>query len=469
MSTTVHSSRQPLGWGWFWYPACKKLGWTALVSIAAWYGGGFVVPVVAQDWNQWQGPQRDGRWNNQQLMSEFPAGGPPVLWRTAVSTGYAGPAIAGQNLVVLDYVRSDGDPTPNPGTKNSLQGRERVLCLDGDSGQIRWQRDYDCPYQISYPNGPRATPTIDGDRVYTLGAEGHLKCLRLEDGQSIWERELKVDFGLESAPFWGFAAHPLVDGDTLYCLVGGPGSVVVAFDKQTGVEKWRALTAVNGPGYCPPTMIQANGEKTLVIWHTESINGLNPETGHLQWSFELVPAYDMPIIAPVLAGDYLLATALQGTSLLLKTGPGSAVPEVVWRGRGIHSDHNPPLIVDGHIYGVSGRGQLHCCDLLTGERLWESLVTTNQGRPVNSATGFLVYNGQRFYIFIETGELIIADLSPQGCEELGRAQILEPTARTGNRQVVWSHPAFAGSRIYARNDSEIVCLELGVGQPSHDE
>jgi hypothetical protein len=163
-----------------------------------------------------------------------------------------------------------------------------------------------------------------------------------------------------------------------------------------------------------------------------------------------------------------LATALQGTSLLLNLAAPGDVPEVVWSGRGIHSDHNPPLIVDQHLYGVSGRGQLHGCDLLTGERLWESLATTPQGRPANAATGFMVYNGDRFYIFIETGELIMARLSPAGYEELGRAAILEPTARTSNRQVVWSHPAFAGTRMFARNDVEIVCVELGA-QSTADE
>ena len=115
------------------------------------------------------------------------------------------------------------------------------------------------------------------------------------------------------------------------------------------------------------------------------------------------------------------------------------------------------------MYGVSGRGQLHCCQLETGERLWESLATTNGGRPVNSCTGFIVRADQKFFIFIETGELIIAKLSPAGYEELDRAGILEPTSRTGNRRVVWSHPAFAGTRMYARNDKELVCIELGAG------
>lgn len=423
---------------------------------------GLAYPARGQDWNQWQGPKRDGSWNTTGLIDSFPTEGPTVVWRADVDTGFAGPAVAQGRVVVTDYVRETGDPTPNPGLRNPLTGRERVQCLNQETGAIIWKHEYPCDYSISYPNGPRATPTIDDDRVYTLGAEGQLICFQLSDGEIVWQKSLKAEYGLEESPYWGYAAHPLIDGDILYCIVGGEGSVAVAFDKRSGKEIWRALSA-KAPGYCPPTMIEHLGNKTLVIWHSESLNGLDPRTGELFWSYDLAPAYEMPIIAPIQSGDYLLATALQQTSLLLKLDTDPRQTEEIWRGRGIHSDHNPPLVVEGHLYGVSGRGQLHCCQLETGERLWESLATTNGGRPVNSCTGFIVRADQKFFIFIETGELIIAKLSPAGYEELDRAGILEPTSRTGNRRVVWSHPAFAGTRMYARNDKELVCIELGAG------
>jgi len=284
--------------------------------------------------------------------------------------------------------------------------------------------------------------------------------LQLATGDVIWEKELKQDYELESAPYWGFAAHPLVSGDTLYCVVGGPGSVAVAFDKMTGKERWRNLSA-KSPGYCPPTIVESHGQQTLIIWHSEALNGLDPRSGEVYWSYDLAPAYEMPIIAPIQSGQYVLATALQGTSLLLELGASPQETKIVWQGNGIHSDHNPPLIVDGHLYGISGRGQLHCCELVSGQRLWETVETTPNGRPANSATGFLVYNNDKFFIFIETGELILAKLNPQGYEELDRVRVLEPTSRTGNREVVWSHPAFAGTRMFARNDKELVCIELG--------
>ncbi len=417
------------------------------------------MPVKAEDWNQWLGSSRDGVWKENGTLTEFPASGPKVLWRAPVSNGYSGPAVADGKVYLMDFVAKSGDPTPNPGRKNEMSGSERILCLDAKTGSEVWKQEYECSYNFSYPNGPRATPTVDGDRVYTLGAEGNLHCLNSQSGKTIWAKDLKKEYDLKLAPHWGFAAHPLVYKDKLYCIVGVEGSVVVAFDKMTGNEIWKGLSA-KSQGYCPPTLIDAGGTGQLLIWHPESLNSLNPETGEVYWSFAMQPAFDMSIVAPIKHGDYLFATALQGTSILLKLDPSKPEATEVWRGEGIHPDHNPPQIVDNHIYGVDEQGQLRCFDLVSGERKWESLATAPNGRPANSTSGFIVKNQGHYYIATEQGELIIAEMSPEGYTELDRAKILETTSRTGNRQVVWSHPAFADKCVFARNDKEIVCISL---------
>ncbi len=415
--------------------------------------------ACGDDWNQWLGPNRDGRWRESGIMTSFPAGGPKTLWRAPVANGYSGPAVADGRVFVMDFLRSTGDETPNPGKKSELTGKERIHCLDIKDGHPIWNYEYDCKYLLSYPNGPRATPAVDGDRVYTLGAEGNLCCLATNDGKVLWSKDLKQEYNLESAPYWGFAAHPLVHGDLLYCLVGGEGSVAVAFDKMTGAEKWRSLSAPD-QGYCPPKIIEAGGVEQLLIWDPESLNSLNPQTGEVYWSFKLKPAYSMSIISPILAGDYLYATALQGTSILLKLDRDKPAATEVWRGNGVHPDCNPPLVVDGYIYGVDESGQLRCFDLMTGEKKWDSTATMTGGRPNNSTCGFIVENNGQFFIFTEQGELILAKLSPEGYQEVSRAKILEPTARTGGRTVVWSHPAFANKCMFARNDKELVCVSL---------
>lgn len=428
---------------------------TAFLLLTCWS----ISLVNAQDWNQWQGHNRDGVWEETDVIDSFPEGGPTVLWRKEIAGGYAGPAVAGDHVVVVDYAKTEGDSTPNPGKKSELKGSERIHCFNAKTGEEIWSHEYPCDYKISYPAGPRATPTIDGDLVYTLGAEGNLCCLKMSDGEVVWEKDLKKVYGMKLAPHWGFAAHPLVHGDTLYCVVGGEGSIAVAFDKKTGDEKWKALSAKSS-GYCPPTMIHAGGTDQLLIWHPESLNSLNPENGEVYWSFEMKPAYEMSIIAPIKHGNYLFASALQGTSILLELDENEPKATEVWRNKGIHSDHNPPLIVDGHIYGVSEKGQLRCYDLKTGEQVWQDMATTATGRPANSTTGFVVKNGDRYFIANEIGELIIAKMNPEGYEEIGRTKMLEPTGQTGNRNVVWSHPAFANKCVYARNDEEIVCISL---------
>ncbi|MEE2826372.1 MAG: PQQ-binding-like beta-propeller repeat protein [Planctomycetota bacterium] len=431
----------------------QRAVWIVVVGLV-WTG-----VVSGQDWRQWQGPNRDGVWPETGTIDQFPDDGPNVLWRAPLANGFSGPAVFENRLFVTDFVSSGGDDTPDPGKKSELSGSERVHCLDCQTGKPLWVHEDRCDYKISYPNGPRATPTVDGDRVYTLGAEGRLNCLKTENGAVLWTRDLKKDYEMDLAPHWGFAAHPLVDGDTLYCVVGGKGSVAVAFDKMTGQERWRALDAVS-PGYCPPTMIEAGGTKQLLIWHPESLNSLNPETGEVYWSFPMKPAYEMSIIAPIHYQDYLYAVALQGTSVLLKLSPDEPAVTEIWQGKGVHPDHNPPLVVEGNAYGIDVKGHLRCVDLKSGERLWESLATAPQGRPASSATGFMVRNGEKFFVVIETGDLLIAKMSADGYQELDRAHILEPTSRTGNRKVVWSHPAFANRCMFARNDKEIVCVSL---------
>ena len=138
--------------------------------------------------------------------------------------------------------RSTGDKTPDYNKRSKLEGTERVLCFSVADGRQLWKHEYPCRYEISYPAGPRVTPTVDDTRVYALGAEGNLFCLSVEDGSVIWSKDFKKDFGAKTA-FWGYSGHPLVDGDKLICVVGGEGSIAVAFNKHSGKELWRALTA----------------------------------------------------------------------------------------------------------------------------------------------------------------------------------------------------------------------------------
>ncbi len=436
-----------------------------VVSVLVGWGAASI--VSADDWPQWLGPNRDSVWRETGIVERFPEQGLPVKWRTPIELGYSGPAVAEGRVIVMDYVRREGEVRNNPGGRDRLEGTERVLCFAADSGKLLWKYAYDRPYHVSFGGGPRCTPTLADGKVYALGAEGNLTCLDARTGQKLWEKDYVEDYGAET-PMWGVAAHPLVDGDTLYCVVGGQGSVAVALDKDTGRERWRALSA-SQPGYCPPTIIEHGGRRQLLIWHAESINSLAPATGRVYWSIPLKPAYGMAIAAPRKLGNLLFASAYGNAAALLKLSDTEPAAEIVWRGKpktAVYSGNVTPILEQGMIYG---------CDIATsalvgvriddGSRLWQTLEPTlGQGQRGRYGTASLVKHADRFLLFNEKGDLILARLSPAGYQEIDRAQVIEPTNTVFGRRLVWSHPAFAQKCLFARNDRELVCVNLAAGK-----
>ena len=422
--------------------------------------------LLADSWPQWLGPQRDGVWREKSILEKFPEGGPKRIWRVELGAGYSGPAVVGGRVFVMDRQVPAEIPKPKSVFEASqIPGNERVLCFNEADGKLLWQHAYDCPYNVSYAAGPRTTPLVAGGRVFTLGTMGDLKCLDAATGRVVWERDFKKDFGLK-VPHWGVSAHPLLDGRRLICLVGGEGSVAVAFDKDTGKELWRALSAKE-PGYCPPTICELGGRRQLILWHAEAVNGLDPATGRVLWVEPWKLNYGMAIATPRPLGDRLFLSCFYNGSLMLRFQPGKDAPTVAWRTAKmserdtthLNCTMNTPVIDGGHIYGACSYGQYRCLRADTGERLWETFAPTS-GKSERWGNAFTVKQGKRFFILSERGELIIAKLSPLGYEEISRASLLEPDNRDPGRPVVWSHPAFANRRIYARNDHGLVCADL---------
>jgi len=420
----------------------------------------------AEDWPQWLGPQRDAVWRETGIIEKFPAGGLKFRWRVPIAGGYAGPAVAAGRVYVTDRQLATGASNPaNPFARGEIPGRERVMCLNELDGKIVWQHEYECAYTVSYASGPRATPAVSDGKVYTLGAEGNLLCLQAENGGVLWARDLRKDFNFQT-PLWGFAGHPLIDRTKLICLVGGEGSVVVAFNKDTGKELWRALSAKE-PGYAPPMIYEFAGQRQLIVWHPEAVNALDPETGKVFWSYPLTPSVRsaMSIPSPRQAGDRLFLTSFYNGSVMLRVG--SDKPSLIWQSKkvsetdtdGLHSVMATPLLEDGYIYSPCSYGQFRCLKLETGERIWETFQPTT-GKSMRWGNAFIVKQAERYFLFSETGDLIIAKLTPAKYEEISRAHLLDPTNRDPGRLVVWSHPAFANQSVYARNDQEIVCVSL---------
>ncbi|MDB6034025.1 MAG: Pyrrolo-quinoline quinone, partial [Verrucomicrobiales bacterium] len=256
-------------------------------------------------------------------------------------------------------------------------------------------------------------------------------------------------------------------GQKLICLVGGDGSTVVAFDKDTGKELWKALSAKE-PGYCPPMIFEAGGKRQLIIWHPQSLNSLDPDTGKLYWSQPYTARSGLTVPTPRKSGDRLFITSFYNGPMMLQLDSEKPEAKVLWRGKGtgerntdgIHSIISTPFFEGDYIYGVCSYGQLRCLKAATGERVWETFKATTGDKEVRWANAFLIKNGDRFFLPNEKGDLIIAKLTPRGYDEISRTHLLDPTNRDPGRLVVWSHPAFANRSVYARNDKEIVCASL---------
>ena len=417
------------------------------------------------------GAQRDGVWRESGILKKFPEGGPKVVWRTKINRGYTGPAVVDGRVYVMDRKMTDPAKAGGNAFQRGLKpGNERVLCLDQKTGEVIWEKTYDCNYTVSYAAGPRTTPTVDGDHVYTLGAEGNLACWKTADGEQIWAKDFKKLYDVET-PVWGFSASPLIDGDLLICLARGKGTTAVAFDKKTGEEKWRALSA-REPGYAPPRIIEHAGKRLLIIWHPESANALDPQTGEVIWTVDwpLRSGLSIPLPQPVEGGRLFFSCFYNG-SMMLQMKDDNSTPEILWRTeraseRSDRTTHlngimATPVIDSGHIYGPCSYGEFRCLEADSGKRLWESLKPIDLERPVRWGNVFITKHEDRYFMFTEKGDLVIAKLSPKGYEEIDRAHVIKPDLiDLRQRDVVWSHPAYSGKCCFIRNDSEIICLSL---------
>lgn len=448
-----------------------KIGVVCLLSLPALSRGA--------DWPQWMGPQRDGVWPEKSVLKQIPANGPKLRWRAEVAGGYAGPAVAQGRVIVIDWIAKPGvEKTKDPFDRNTKAGTERILCFNEVDGKPLWKHEYDCPYTISYAAGPRCTPTIDGDRVYTLGAQGHLTCLNAADGKVIWQKQLASGKDESPVPLWGFAGHPLVLDDLLIVPSADVTGVLTALDKATGEKKWSALPAKE-PGYSPPMLYQPKGgTEQLIYWHATGVNSLNPRTGEVYWTQPWGPvkfsvAISTPRIwrSPTLGDVLMISSSNEGSMLLGLDAADPKSVKTIWkrtgkRGRsleGINSLMASPILYQDHIYGVTGSGELRCIKAADGDIVWETLQATHGGEePLMWSTGFMVpvANTDRCFIANEEGDLVLMQLSPQGYKELGHAHLIDATNLDAGRPVLWSHPAFANHSIYWKNDKEMLCFSL---------
>lgn len=445
-----------------WGISSKSQG--ALTSIGVVLACVGVIELSAEDWPEFRGAGRLGVWHATGVVDMFPAEALKVRWRTPIKAGYAGPSVADGRVFVTDWEPTQG-----------MRGVERAMALDEATGRILWTTAWDADYAgVMWEVGPGATPTVDGDRVYTLGRSGVLSALATDTGQVLWRKDYGTDYGVDRMTWgfdWGFASAPLVDGERLICFVGGsPNARVVAFDKMTGDEIWRALPSDTDLGVAQPIIIEAGGARQLIVWNPEEIVSLDPVTGDLYWRQPYLVGGAMTIAVPVQVGDQLFFSTFYDGPMMLTLNQDRPAATVAWKGssnseiqtEGLHAVLATPIIDGGYIYGICSYGQLRCLNADTGERIWETQEATVERR--RWVSGFMVRNGNRVLINNDRGDLIIARLAPSGYEEISRTHLIAPTSPPGNRRelrdVNWVHPAYANKHILTRNDEEIISVSL---------
>lgn len=420
--------------------------------------------AVAEDWPEWRGAGRRGVWNEEGILEELPASGLAYTWKASIGEGYAGPAVADGRVFVADFVRSEG-----------LRGTERLVCLDERSGKRVWVREWPVDYSGTEPkwaNGPRATPTVDANRVFFAGGAGRLVALDVATGETSWQHDYVAEYAAV-LPTWGFASAPVVHGKLLLALVGGEeGALVVAFDKTSGKEVWRAGESNGESGYAPPILIEVGGATWLVVWHPAGITALDPATGRVLWEHGFPTRMGMTVATPVVDGNRLFVSAFFDGARLLQIDPETPGVREVWHRHGkselpdqtdgLHALITTPVLDGEMIFGIDSYGEMRGLRVSDGERLWASKQPV--GEQARWAAGLIVRNDDRYFINNDRGELIIARLRRDGYREISRAALIEPTSGGGGRRerdaVVWSHPAYANRHIVARNDREIVRASL---------
>ena len=436
---------------------------------------GASIGLSASDWPEWRGAERVAVWNETGIVDTLPDE-LLVTWRVPINSGFAGPAVANGRVFITDWAE---DPE-----SRTIDGTERVLALDERTGEVLWTHEWSTSYRMlmsTYAIGPRATPTVDDDRVYVLGATGMLFCLDVGTGAVRWQKDYAADYGT-SVPIWGTTSAPLVDGDRLIGVVGAdPDGMVLAFNKHTGEELWRSVEVVGEMGYSQPVIYEAGGVRQLIVWHATALVSLDPETGAVYWEQSWDAGSGMAIATPVAGDDYLLVSQLYNGSMMMRLNPDRPTATKLWQGQsrspdapdGLHTTISSPIIIGDYLYGLGVNGELRGLDARTGERIWEDIEMNAVARAewgvVRWGTAFMVRHGDRYFMNSDEGDLIIARFTPEGYEELSRTALIEPTTTAGfgavrryDRLVNWSHPAYANRHIVHRNDHEILRASLAV-------
>lgn len=392
----------------------------------------------AADWPQWQGPDRDNVSKEKGLLKKWPEGGPTRVWLNRdAGLGYGGFAVADGRLY----------------TMGAKANTEFLLALDANTGKELWRADIGELLKNDWGNGPRGTPSVDGDRIYTISGQGNIVCASARDGKIIWRKTMQELGG--TVPGWGYTESPLVEGNSLYCTPGGEKGTLASLDKMTGKVNWQSKDFTVKAHYSSIIAADHNGTRQLIQLTERNLVGVDSKNGNVLWKADW-NGRTAVIPTPIFHNGYVYATSGYGTGCkLVKIGPGNKVEEI-YDNKVMKNHHGGVALVDGHVYGYSDGVGWTCQNFLSGEEVWAS---EKLGKGAMS-----VADGMLYCLEEDTGTVLLAEASPKGWNEQGRFKLAPQTQQRSNRGKIWTHPVIADGKLYLRDQELLFCFDVSGGR-----
>ncbi len=385
------------------------------------------------DWPQWRGPDRTDVSKETGLLKTWPEGGPKRVWLFEnAGSGYSAPAIVGGKYFTL-------------GTRD---GSEILLVLDANTGKELWTAKLGKVLDNDWGNGPRGTPTVDGDRVYALSGTGILSSVGVADGKVHWQTTMKSLGG--EIPKWGYTESVLVDGDVVLCTPGGPKGTVAALDKKTGKVKWQSQDLTELAHYSSIIPARINGTAQYVQRTEKLVFGLAAESGKLLWQTPF-QGRTAVIPTPIVKGNEVYVTAGYGSGCkMVRIEPGNKVVEV-YENKVMKNHHGGVVLVGDYLYGHGDTAWI-CQNFKTGEEVW-SHRGFGKG-AVGAADGML------YCLEEQSGNVVLVEASPKGWKESGRFKLDPQTTIRSARGKIWTHPVISHGKLYLRDQDLIYCFDV---------
>ncbi len=391
-------------------------------------------PLLSADWPQWRGAGRVGHSPDTSILAPWPKSGPKQAWVFKdAGIGYSSFSIVGTRLF----------------TMGARQESEQVICLDATTGKEVWATSLGPVYENNWGDGPRSTPTVDGDHLYALSATGILACLNIKDGTEVWKVDVVKSLGGELQG-WGYTESVLIDGDHVICTPGGQQGTMAALHKKTGAVVWQS-SKLKGPAqYSSPIRIEVNGQPQYAQLLMNKVVGIAPKDGALLWETSF-PGRVAVIPTLVFHDNSVYATAGYGTGCQMIKLDG-AEPEVVYEEKSITNHHGGVIVVDGKIYGHSDKGGWTCQDFLTGKIEWQD-ESLGKGTCTYAA-------GHLICVDENDGTVVLATAKPDKWQEISRFKLAPQTSLRKKEGRIWSHPVVVNGRLYLRDQDLIFCYNV---------